>query len=455
MTSESRYDPEDVNHRPTRHSTSPSSGRAAASSPARRQDHIRASSSSATSQAAAPGHQDGFDAYETSASTAVSSAMRAVVSNGPSPAPRNTLRSSGPEGSLGPSHLSADHGPTRKQQASTSLHPSASAHHRRVSSVNTPSTQERRSTRAPSGVLVRDSSRSAATSASPQTRWTATLQQQAQHADRESWRARLQAGIWNGRQFGPGRGRNASSGLGSGYLTRMYQTLRRLPDILYVESQDPVSPATVWQKAISNLDDEQDSGDTSDLLDDDGDDVQSHRSKVKRNQTHRQLRHGRRTFKILDAARRKMGMTWTTFTILGLLLMLGVLDNIYKSRSSNSRTSTASSNLILDPLNPQKTLEMAGIQLQFRSATHRPISSMVAHGSAQDRQPIGVATMSSRKATAILLNWKRLDNLIVIVAHLCHHAGTVFQEIHVFNNNPDLFLTIQVGIDVCVVIRPG
>lgn len=51
--------------------------------------------------------------------------------------------------------------------------------------------------------------------------------------------------------------------------------------------------------------------------------------------------------------------------------------------------------------------------------------------------------MAKGDTAAILLNWKRLDNLVVIVTHLCRFA--FFDRIVVWNNNPDVFLTREVG----------
>jgi hypothetical protein len=44
--------------------------------------------------------------------------------------------------------------------------------------------------------------------------------------------------------------------------------------------------------------------------------------------------------------------------------------------------------------------------------------------------------------TAIVLNWKRTENVVVIVASLCQYS--FFQTVLVWNNNPDVFLTRDV-----------
>jgi len=45
-------------------------------------------------------------------------------------------------------------------------------------------------------------------------------------------------------------------------------------------------------------------------------------------------------------------------------------------------------------------------------------------------------------ATAILLNWSRLENLKIIVKHLCRYS--MFKEIIIWNNNVQVHLTDQV-----------
>ncbi|CAG8685171.1 9418_t:CDS:1 [Dentiscutata erythropus] len=46
------------------------------------------------------------------------------------------------------------------------------------------------------------------------------------------------------------------------------------------------------------------------------------------------------------------------------------------------------------------------------------------------------------EATAILLNWSRLENLKIIVKHLCQYS--MFKEIMIWNNNGDIYLSDQV-----------
>lgn len=69
----------------------------------------------------------------------------------------------------------------------------------------------------------------------------------------------------------------------------------------------------------------------------------------------------------------------------------------------------------------------------------------------QDRlwkHEVGVAdTVVDEKegdTTAIVLHWKRTDNVEVIVAHLCQYS--FFKHVTVWNNNPDVFLTREVSL---------
>lgn len=49
--------------------------------------------------------------------------------------------------------------------------------------------------------------------------------------------------------------------------------------------------------------------------------------------------------------------------------------------------------------------------------------------------------------TAIVLHWKRTDNVEVVVANLCAYA--FFRHVTVWNNNPDIFLTREVSAHRC------
>lgn len=54
--------------------------------------------------------------------------------------------------------------------------------------------------------------------------------------------------------------------------------------------------------------------------------------------------------------------------------------------------------------------------------------------------------------TAIVLHWKRTDNVEVIVAHLCQYS--FFLHVTVWNNNPDVFLTREVSQIPVVLLSP-
>ena len=47
-------------------------------------------------------------------------------------------------------------------------------------------------------------------------------------------------------------------------------------------------------------------------------------------------------------------------------------------------------------------------------------------------------TEGAHMVTGVILNWKRFKNVKRIVDHLCSHS--MFQEIVIWNNNPDMFL---------------
>jgi hypothetical protein len=54
-----------------------------------------------------------------------------------------------------------------------------------------------------------------------------------------------------------------------------------------------------------------------------------------------------------------------------------------------------------------------------------------------------VADEKEGDTTAIVLHWKRTDNVDVIVANLCQYS--FFKHVTVWNNNPDVFLTRDVS----------
>ena len=55
----------------------------------------------------------------------------------------------------------------------------------------------------------------------------------------------------------------------------------------------------------------------------------------------------------------------------------------------------------------------------------------------------GIVQEKEGDTTAIVLHWKRTDNVEVIVAHLCQYS--FFKHVTVWNNNPDVFLTRDVS----------
>ncbi|SRR6266540_5309290 len=50
-----------------------------------------------------------------------------------------------------------------------------------------------------------------------------------------------------------------------------------------------------------------------------------------------------------------------------------------------------------------------------------------------------IPTEGDGESTAILLNWNRLDNIKIIVKHLCQYS--MFKEIFIWNNNIDVHLS--------------
>ncbi|CAI2170869.1 10585_t:CDS:2 [Funneliformis geosporum] len=63
-----------------------------------------------------------------------------------------------------------------------------------------------------------------------------------------------------------------------------------------------------------------------------------------------------------------------------------------------------------------------------------------------------IPTEGDGESTAILLNWNRLDNIKIIVKHLCQYS--IFKEIFIWNNNVDIHLSDPMFVDThCNKIR--
>lgn len=261
-------------------------------------------------------------------------------------------------------------------------------------------------------------------------RWAGTVRNQLRRLERDG----LRRTIWNRRAFGT----NAPTG--QSYLAQMWDRLRRAPELLLVEYEDPVDPNSSWYEGGG---DGHESSDTSDLLDDDGQAGPS-TSRPARRPSRKAAGHYKRTRRFLDRTRRALGVSRAALVLLMLLLLLGIYESTRIGTVSSRRSLHQNPmSLKVNAKDPFKTLLQAGIDIEHANI---PIAES-RRGGVVNPKMTAVAEMPSlaqAKVTAIVLNWKRTDNLVVILAHLCIFTSTIFSSVHVWNNNPDTFLNHEV-----------
>lgn len=264
-------------------------------------------------------------------------------------------------------------------------------------------------------------------------RWAATVRSQLRHIERDG----LRRTFWNRRAFGtntPG---------GQGYLSHVWDRVRRLPELLLVEYEDPVDPNSQWYEGGEG---EHESSDTSDLLEEDGQPSSTSTQRAARKSSSRKRQsHKNRLVRLLNRTRRALGVSRAALVLLLLLLVLGIYEST-KLGTLSTRRSLYQNPLALkiNTKDPFKTLAQAGIDIALPGAALAEPSRMA---TTNPKIPVvaEVPASSQAKVTAIVLNWKRTDNLVVILAHLCSFTNSIFSSVYVWNNNPDTFLTHEVS----------
>ena len=254
-----------------------------------------------------------------------------------------------------------------------------------------------------------------------------------------------------------GSGNTASTGIlpNSTSVSRAWDRIRRIPDLLFVESEDPVSGVGLtWANANAAAAGDGDSSDTSDLFEEKDEKGNARSAATRKQHTRRRSSVAPATRlqmigRAFDRARKTLGMSRGSFLILLLLLILGFYELLLLPGHSSRGASIPDRKLRIYPRDPFRTLAQAGIKLPPASSANLDAKA------SQAIPPIGVnpnllesalAPMrQSAKSTAILLNWKRTDNLIVIVAHLCAFGGSIFDSVQIWNNNPEVTLTHDVS----------
>lgn len=142
----------------------------------------------------------------------------------------------------------------------------------------------------------------------------------------------------------------------------------------------------------------------------------------------------------VDNARRRLALSRRSAFIVLVLLVLGMREVI----QSPSKSTTLLRTPLLKGRSPAATLAAL---VPAGRATH-PLGalSMLADYQVVDVDGIGRDGVEVRPGmgdtTAIVLNWRRLDNVKVVVAQLCSY--TFFDKVVVWNNNPESFLELKV-----------
>ena len=127
--------------------------------------------------------------------------------------------------------------------------------------------------------------------------------------------------------------------------------------------------------------------------------------------------------------------------VVAVLLLLGLRELVSGPSSPSRRARTAPPPV--QGRNPFSVLADLAPPAAFsrRYSTHLPGSDSLWKTSAA---PVDAFTdaRDAGDTTAVVLHWKRTDNVGVIVAHLCQY--TFFETVLVWNNNPDVVLSPQV-----------
>ena len=142
-----------------------------------------------------------------------------------------------------------------------------------------------------------------------------------------------------------------------------------------------------------------------------------------------------------DNQRKRFALSRRGFLLVLLLLFLGLRDLLLRS-SHRPSTSSNPSTLKIKGRDPFVVLK------DFTPAVVHPLGALASFDKLwkQDTQSVeGYDTaLGVGDTTAIVLNWKRTENVVVIVAALCQYS--FFETVLVWNNNPQLYLSREVSL---------
>ncbi|GAA5831629.1 hypothetical protein JCM11251_000776 [Rhodosporidiobolus azoricus] len=146
------------------------------------------------------------------------------------------------------------------------------------------------------------------------------------------------------------------------------------------------------------------------------------------------------------------GLSRLSLFVVALLFILGLRELLFSSSSSTapsrrrrltpSDVSRRNPFSVLHALSPAPSRFATSIPGHDRLWQRNPLSSSTELDSFE---MAGVSAAGEGDTTAIVLHWKRTDNVKVILAHLCQY--TMFETILVWNNNPDIHLTRETFSD--------
>ena len=141
-----------------------------------------------------------------------------------------------------------------------------------------------------------------------------------------------------------------------------------------------------------------------------------------------------------DNQRNRFALGRRGFLLVLFLLFLGLRDLLLRS-SHHPTAAKDPSKIRIKGRDPFLVLK------EFTPAFVHPLGALLPfdklwksdHQSGQEDD----AVLGAGDTTAIVLNWKRTENVVVIVASLCQYA--FFETVLVWNNNPQLYLTREVS----------
>ena len=138
-----------------------------------------------------------------------------------------------------------------------------------------------------------------------------------------------------------------------------------------------------------------------------------------------------------DHQRNRFALSRKGFLLVLFLLLLGLRDLLLRS-SHHSTTVKDSAKLKIKGRDPFVVLQ------ELAPAFVHPLGALLPFSKLWKQDPQTVETSLGRgDTTAIVLNWKRTENVVVIVASLCQYS--FFETVLVWNNNPQLHLTREVS----------